>query len=257
MSESVQNHIGNKRKVLFDIRNAVGIVSSAKRYGPEATTFQSLERNIVFSLTAEKYDKVINQNSFVENGIKFTGHWQRSDRQMTSSEIKWKLMHIAPEIKAYLMGEGSPLLPAGFGWDGKHTNIELARANRIKQLIIGETRFENITSEIIDIITEDAFVTPSKELNLDWDKAIEFDDKIYPLAGNENSQLFIFLQNDDVSTRLDIDEAEKAKDIFSIQPDAKYNRVVVIVTKYITSPNYPNYGISLELYKRRVKNDSQ
>lgn len=248
MSGMVANYTRSRRKVFFDAKNAVSIVRSARRYGNEATTFQAVERTVDYSLTVVPFDKILTQRSFVEDGLKYVGNWERTSCQMTSEEIKTKLELLPGEIRDYLKGKCNGLLPAGYGWDGKHTNVELARAARIKQLIIGDADFKNITTEVIDIITEDAFITPSGHLTMDWDKSIEFLDRIWPQLRNPDSKLFVFAQNKDISVRLDLnDETELA----SITIDPIYDRVVVIVTKFIVTEGYPNHGISLELYKRK------
>lgn len=251
MSELIANHTEERRKVLFDLRDNASIVQSAKRYGLEATTFQSQERMVVYSLTALKHDRVLDTNTYFHQGLKFIGTWERNNKPMTSQEIADKLKVIPADILHWMLGNGPNLLPAGYGWDGKHTNIELVRSNKIKQLIIGESDFKNITNEVIDIIAESVLVSPTHTLMQDWEKAIPFVNEIYPQSRNEDSKLFVFAQNDEVSVRVPMDD-----DTFSFTLDERYDRCIVIVTKYFHSSNYPNYGASLELYKRKINDNS-
>lgn len=243
----IPNHTEERRKVLFDQRNNVSIIQSAKRYGVEATTFQSMERIVFFSLSCFFHDGVVDEHSLMYQGFKFTGQWEKSNRPMTTMEIKQKIEAIPEDVLHWMLGHGGNLLPAGYGWDGKHTNSELVRAGKIKQLIIGDGDFKNITNEIIDTITEDVLVTPNSYLMQNWDDAIEFEKEIYPDGRNENSQIFIFGQNKDVSVYIPVDS-----DIYSFQLAQEYDRMVVVVTKFIHSDNYPNYGVSLKLYKRKI-----
>lgn len=252
MSELVPNHTELHRKVLFDIRNNVSIVQSARRYGLEATTNQFMDRMVYFSITALRHDRTIDANAYMHHGIKFIGTWERSDKAMTTAEIKEKLSLIPADIVHWLLGNGSNLLPAGYGWDGKHTNIELVRFNKIKQMIIGENDFKNITNEVIDIIAESVLVSPSNILMMDWDKAIPFTKEIYPQTRNHDSKLFVFAQNDECSVRVDMED-----DTFSFELDERYDRCIVVVTKYLTSASHPNYGASIELYKRKIEDDTR
>lgn len=247
----IPNHTEERRKVLFDQRNNVSIIQSAKRYGAEATTFQTMERIVLFSLSCFFHDHTVDQHTYMHQGLKFTGHWEKSNRPMTSAEIKQKIATIPADVLHWMLGNGGNLLPAGYGWDGKHTNSELVRAGKIKQLIIGEGDFKNITSEVIDTITEDVLVTPNSYLMQNWDEAIEFENEIYPDGRTENSQIFIFGQTNDVSVYIPVDS-----DIYDFKLDPVYDRMVVVVTKFIRSDNYPNYGVSLKLYKRKIDNVS-
>lgn len=241
----IPNHTEERRKVLFDQRNNVSIVQSAKRYGAEATTFQSIERIVFYSLSCFPNDNQLDQFAHFHLGLKFTGHWEKTNTPMTGVEIAEMLTKIPEDITHWLMGNGPNLLPAGYGWDGKHTNSELVRAGKIKQLIIGNGDFKNITNEIIDTITEDVLVTPNSHLMQHWDQALSFTDLIYPDGRNENSQIFVFAQNNDVSVHIPVDN-----NIYSIDIHENYDRCIVVVTKYFHSDNYPNYGVSLKLYQR-------
>lgn len=247
----IPNHTEERRCVLFDQQNAVSIVQSAKRYGLEATTYQSMERIVNFSLTALAYDVNPEDNSLLHQGRKFIGRWEKTGTPMSADEIQMKLEAIPQDVVHWLMGNGNNLLPAGYGWDGKHTNIELARAGKIKQLIIGEKNFINITNEVIDEITADILVTPNSNLMQDWNEAIPFTDVIYPTARNEDSKIFVFAQNDEVSVYIPVDSG-----IYNFTLDEQYDRCVIVVTKFFHSENYPNYGASLNLYKRKIDNDS-
>lgn len=247
----IPNHTEERRKVLFDQRNNVSIVQSAKRYGPEATTYQGIERIVAFSLSCFPHDPANDAESYFYHDKKFIGVWEKSGKPMQPNEIAEKLSEIPEDILYWLLGHGPNLLPAGYGWDGKHTNIELVRAGKIKQLIIGDGKFENITTEIIDTITEDVLVTPNTHLMQNWENAIPFTDEIYPGGRNENSQIFVFGQNDDISVYLPMES-----DVYNFQLPEEYNRCIVVITKFLHSDNYPNYGVSLKLYERKIDETS-
>ena len=246
MSTFTPNFDGHYRRVLFDSRDNVTVVQSARLHGSLATTFQSNERNVNYILRSSPSDKVIDGKTYTQQGVKFEGHWINGS-PMVSRIIKEKLEKIPKDILAFLLGEGNGLLPAGYGWDGIHTNFELTRIGKIKQLIIGDSDFKNITQEVIDVITESIMGGKPEHLMMDWKNSRPFTNHIYPQPLNQDSKLFVFAQNDEVSVRIDIDANADYFEIPQI-----YNRCVVVVTKFISSTDYPNHGASIELYERKV-----
>ena len=245
MSTFTPNFDGHYRRVLFDSRNNVTVVQSARRHGSLATTFQSNERNVNYILRSCPSDKIIDGKTYIQQGVKFEGHWINGS-PMSSVIIKGKLEKIPKDILAFLLGEGNGLLPAGYGWDGIHTNFELTRVGKIKQLIIGDSNFKNITQEVIDVITESIMGAKTEHLMMDWKNPLPFTNTIYPQPRNPDSKLFVFAQNDEVSIRIDVDD-----DATSFEIPQIYDRCVVVVTKFILSTDYPNHGASIELYKRK------
>ena len=248
MSTFTPNFDGTCRRCLFDHKDNVTVVQSAKRQGPLATTFQSNERNVSYTLKATLKDRVIDSRSYIHEGVKFEGEWLNGS-PMSCGIIKDKITKIPIDVLEYLMGKGNGLLPAGYGWDGIHTNFELTRVGKIKQLIIGQSVFKNITQETIDVITKSIMGAKNENLMMDWNKALPFSKAIYPQTMNTDSKLFVFAQNNDLSVMLDIED-----DVASIEIPLEYNRCVVVVTKYLSSTTHPSYGASVELYERNVEN---
>lgn len=254
MSSLIPNYDGQIRRVLFDSRNIATAVQSANRYGPSATTYQLEERSLAYTLSSSKNVKIVNPYVFISDGVNFSGTWANGNA-MTSSDIRGKLGLIAKELYQYLIWQGNGLLPAGYGWDGKHTNFELLKAGRVKQLIIGENDFKDITNEDIDSIAESVMTSKNENLMLDWKEAIPFSENIFPQPRNHDSQLFVFYQNDSVSVKVDCGDILNQNHL-SLSPPKEYDRVVVIVTKFNTSPRYPNFGASIELFKRKSNYDT-
>ena len=104
MSTFTPNYDGHYRKVLFDVSNNVTVVQSAKRHGNMATTYQSSERNVNYSLRSSPLDrtKTLDDKSFVFKGVKFEGFWTDGGA-MYSSLIRKKLELIPKEILAFLL----------------------------------------------------------------------------------------------------------------------------------------------------------
>lgn len=254
MSSLISNYDGQIRRILFDIRNVATAVQSANRYGPKATTYQLEERCLYYTLCSSKDSKIINPYVYVSDGIHFTGTWS-DGKSMTANDIKIKLSLIAKDLYAYLIWQGNGLLPAGYGWDGKHTNFELSKAGKVKQLIIGENDFKNITNEDIDIIAESVMTSKNENLMLDWKEALPFTERIFPQPRNVDSQLFVFYQNDTTSIKINCEDIVNQNHL-SISPPKEFNRVVVIVTKFNVSTRYPNFGASIELYERKLDYDT-
>ena len=288
MGELIPNHLRYQRQVIFDKNHQVTMVQSARRSPPGTTTFQLSEKQVAaYKLTSkfskdgepfsifqvkeilltqgEEYFSVVSETWGV-NSIKFSfkdfdvwiGHESiANNKKLIAEEIHYLLRQIPNPVYQYLLGYNKPnhyynLIPEGYGWDGKHTNIELVRANKIKQILIGNYEWRGIDETLINKICDETPFTPNRLINTSWDKAYRYQDgeKIFLKKTNSDSEIFIIGQNNELSELLDISLATSTDGVKFFIPDKRYHRYVCVVTNILTQNGHPNYGVTIKLYER-------
>lgn len=171
-----------------------------------------------------------------------------------------KILHAIPEeVKDYLLGFNPAnshynLIPAGYGWDGKHTNIELIRSSRVKQLLIGQYEWRGIDETLINRICNESLFTPNRLINTQWDKAHGYEpgEKIFLTKGNEDSEVFIIGQTKDLSELINLPLVETNEGVKYFIPDERFYRYISVVTNVLHKTGHPNYGVKIRLYERIV-----
>jgi hypothetical protein len=292
MGDLITNHHRYQRQVIFDKKHQVTMIQSARRNPPGCTTYQIVEKNAAYKListfltnddepmsVSQIKDIVLTKgienfkepkwsyahNSRVTKGYEdfkieiryeaFDGFPERVDG-LTLSRI---LLSIPEEVKDYLFGFNPAnshynLIPAGYGWDGKHTNIELIRSNRVKQLLIGEYEWRGIDETLIDRICNESLFTPNRLINTQWDKACGYEpgEKIFLTKGNEDSEVFIIGQTKDLSELINLPLIETNEGAKYFIPDERFPRHISVVTNVLHKAGHPNYGVKIRLYERIV-----
>ena len=292
MGDLITNHHRYQRQVVFDKKHQVTMIQSARRNPPGCTTYQIVEKNAAYKListfltnddepmsVSQIKDIVLTKgienfkepkwshthNSRVTKGYEdfkieiryeaFDGFPEKVDG-LTLDKI---LLSIPEEVKNYLFGFNPAnshynLIPAGYGWDGKHTNIELIRSNRVKQLLIGEYEWRGIDETLIDRICSESLFTPNRLINTRWDKACSYKpgEKIFLTKGNEDSEIFIIGQTKDLSELIDLPLIETDEGVKYFIPDERFPRHISVVTNVLHKTGHPNYGVKIRLYERIV-----
>lgn len=292
MGDLITNHHRYQRQVIFDKKHQVTMIQSARRNPPGCTTYQIVEKNAAYKListflTNDDEPMLVSQikdivltkgienfkepkwsythNSCATKGYEdfkieiryeaFDGFPEKVD-SLTLSKI---LLSIPEEVKDYLFGFNPAnshynLIPAGYGWDGKHANIELIRSNRVKQLLIGEYEWRGIDETLIDRICNESLFTPNRLINTQWDKAhgYESGEKIFLTKGNEDSEVFIIGQTKDLSELINLPLVETNEGVKYFIPDERFSRHISVVTNVLHKTGHPNYGVKIRLYERIV-----
>lgn len=292
MGDLITNHSRYQRQVVFDNKHQVTMIQSARRNPPGCTTYQIAEKNAAYKLTttfltnnnepmsvSQIKDIVLTKgienfkepkwsnthNSCVTKGYedfkiqicyeRFDGFPEKVDGLMLDKI----LLSIPEEVKNYLFGFNPAnsyynLIPAGYGWDGKHTNIELIRSNRVKQLLIGQYEWRGMDDTFIDRICNESLFTPNHLINTLWEKAETYkdDEKIFISKGKPNSEIFIIGQTDELSELLHLPIQDENDGVVYFVPNERFNRHVVITTNILSKHSQPSYGVKIKLYKRSL-----
>lgn len=249
----------------------------------DVTTLQSKEHVVAYTITAEPFRMYFNTPLSYQDikAIRMEKDLQLKDAKIRIEEesciyefdniyivfkllnekpkgnlngelVSERLVDIPPDILQYLAGFNNPLdrynlLPAGYGWDGVRTGLELSTARKVQQLIIGEHNWEGITDGLITKIQDATIYTPAGMLTLDWDEATLIDRSSFngDIVGERNfeSEVFIIGQNKTLSKLLSTDP-----EIRNFKLPEEFNRCIVIKTNMIKNTRQ-TYGVSIELYK--------
>ena len=292
MGDLITNHHRYQRQVVFDKKHQVTMIQSARRNPPGCTTYQIVEKNAAYKListfltnddepmsVSQIKDIVLTKgienfkepkwshahNSRVTKGyedFKIEIRYEAFDgfpEKVDGSTLDKILLSIPEEVKDYLFGFNPAnnhynLIPAGYGWDGKHTNIELIRSNRVKQLLIGEYEWRGIDETLINRICNESLFTPNRLINTRWDKAHGYSpgEKIFLTKGNEDSEVFIIGQTKDLSELIDLPLFETNEGVKYFIPDERFSRHISVVTNVLHKTGHPNYGVKIRLYERIV-----
>ena len=291
MGEQVPNHQRYFRQVIFDKNNQVTMIQSARRSAPGCTTFQIEEKSSAFKLQCHFYSLETNEplslidikDLLIRHGEEYFQDYKQMcfdtelhilykdfravvsyhfigevDRIVNGHDIALRLSLIAAPVRAYLLGHNKPnayynLMPSGYGWDGKVTNIELVRASKVKQLLIGEYMWKGFDEEFVNKICNKALFTTSSLITTSWHKArpINDDQDIHLGKLNPDSEIFIIGQNEEMSELLNPPISYDADGQKVFKPLDTYNRYITIVTNVLISKTgHPNYGVKIKLYER-------
>ncbi len=292
MGDLITNHHRYQRQVIFDKKHQVTMIQSARRNPPGCTTYQIVEKNAAYKListfltnddepmsVSQIKDIVLTKG--IENFKEAKWSYAHQSRVIRGFEdfkveIRYEgfdsfpekvdgltlsriLLSIPEAVKDYLFGFNPAnshynLIPAGYGWDGKHTNIELIRSNRVKQLLIGQYEWRGIEETLIDRICNEALFTPNRLINTQWEKAYHYHsgEKIFLTKGNEDSEVFIIGQTDDLSELVNLPLGEVSDGAKYFVPDDRFNRYISVVTNVLEKAGHPNYGVKIRLYERIV-----
>lgn len=189
---------------------------------------------------------------FDDISIHFRVYVEKPAGYMKGILVLERLEVIPPEVLEYLAGFNNPqtnynLLPAGYGWDGVRTGLELITARKIQQLIIGDYKWEDIEDDLISKIQDASIYTPAKMIELDWLNAKLINRKegqaIEIGARNSETEIFIIGQNRELSKLLSSDST-----IETFNLPEEFNRCIVIKTNMLKTPKI-TYGVSVELFK--------
>lgn len=278
------NHFHNTRVVYFDQHGLVVSVQECRRnnqQSAESTTFQALERFVNFEISSKFFYKdgsslpisilgeKLDSGEFSSDNfeliedkdrlcfdygdwkINFQIHVYQPHGNISANLIKDWLNQIPKEVFEYLKGLNERganynLMPAGFGWDGKHTHLDLFYVHRMRQLLIGTWRWD-IDRKVIDHLSEQYMYSPKHNVADDWKKAVFLDgvEKIQvPEMGNQ-SELYVFFQNDKHSYH----ETKINKYLKSFNIPEGYDRCVMAVTNQSTNSSR-QHGLAVTLIKK-------
>ena len=279
------NHFHNTRVVYFDQNGLVVSVQECRRHGKnmtEATTFQLLERFVNFevsckfflkdgtwlpiqdlalSLTSNEWSsEEVSRETLTDKLIiryaNYSAHLQVHTYQpkgnIAGNRIQDWLSNVPKEVLDYLLalnpqGPTYNFLPAGFGWDGRKTHLDLFYMFKMRQLLIGQHRWE-IETPVIESLSEQYAYSPLTQINTDWKQAKICRPKSYYDIGkiSEQSEVFVFFQNDSMS--IHDKTITRACGSFKI-PDG-YDRAIVVITN-TTSRDSRQHGLCVRLYKEQ------
>lgn len=221
------------------------------RYAYQDLKAKRLEQDIPFEpLCIERTDHscIYHFNDFF---IEFKVYNEKPNGHLNGQLVSERLLDIPNEILIYLAGFNNPfdrynLLPAGFGWDGVRTGMELNTARKIQQLMIGDYIWEGIDEGLITTIQEASTYTPASMMKLNWSNAttIGKNEEIDIGKRNFNSKIYIIGQNSKLSKLLCVDS-----DIKTFKLPDEFDRCIVIKTNMIKTPKQ-TYGVCIELYKQ-------
>lgn len=290
MNDVIPNHSLYQRQVIFDTESQITMVRSAKRTPPCTTTFQGIEHSSTFKLIVNfnnlqgdalsianvrelilkrvddmRFEDAIFEclRDFLRVHFKyftaeiFCEYIHQPDRRVAGDEVQTIFSKIPVEIQKYLLAFNPydaryNLLPEGYGWDGRHTSIEIERANKVKQLLIGEYEWKDIDDDLIERIYQKTLFTPANMLMLSWDKAFKFkdDDILYLGLTRSDSETIIIGQTKDLSQRIEVDSVPTDKQTFSFKPPKEWDRFIGITTNILAKGDSEHYGIRLRLFQR-------
>ena len=290
MIEQISNHQKFGRRVVFDKNRNVCMVQNVKRTPPGSTTFQIRDRSASFILNSRFFESNMAhpisvlkvKDDFICWGLKnlTDGMSYEIDNDSITIRLKTYVAVITPtwfdseyvdmqsiasmlglitgelsEIMLYLLAlndinQNYNLLPKGYGWDGNHCNLELVKANKVKQLLIGYYKWEGMSEEFIQRICDMVLYSPTGMIQCSWDKAtkIDMDEYVYISKYRPEHEIFVIGQNDEVSQLLSNQAVIDGVSIF--KPLEAFKRYVV-VTLNVLENHLKNelYGVKIRLYE--------
>lgn len=283
MADLIPNNQRLTRQVIFDRNNQVMTIQTAKRNPPATTTYQVIDKLAAFILSTIFLDKNFNQipvhhtsqfskESFrieythdrqlmlIFNDFSISVRHEFTNPETTplgAREIGDVLNVIPSPVKDYLLalnppGERFNLVPDGYGWDGKHSNSELIRANKVKSLLIGEYEWKGFDNSLVEMICSEALFTPSKSIVTDWRKAILFNPGDVLIVGgvNPNTKVYVFGQTPELSELLTVSLGIDDNYCLTYTPDNNFDRFVIVSTAMIKKPEKADYGVRVKLYEK-------
>lgn len=283
MADLIPNNQRHSRQVIFDRNNQVTAIQTAKRNPPATTTYQIIDKLSEYKISTTFLDS--NQNPIAINSIhkRNRGDYKivhicagtmalifgdfetivRHDyinpdtKPLEPRELEALLDLIPLPVKAYLLamntqGERFNLIPDGYGWDGKHSNSELIRANKVKNLLIGEYEWKGFDESLVETICSEALFTPAKHTTTDWHKAVQYNegDPLFIGNVNPNTKVHVFAQTHEMSELLTVSLGNDENGYLIYTPDSRYSRYVIVSTAMLYRPDKGDYGVRVKLYER-------
>lgn len=279
------NHFHNTRVVYFDQHGLVVSVQECRRHGKnmtEATTFQLLERFVNFEVSCKFFRKdgtwlpiqdlaisLANEqwsSEEIEREIvddKLIIHYQKYRAQIqihtyqpkgniSGTLIEDWLTNIPKEVMDFLLalnpqGPTYNFIPAGFGWDGRKTHLDLYYMFKMRQLLIGRQHWE-IETQVIESLSEQYAYSPLAQISTDWKQAKICRPRSYYDIGkiSEQSEVFVFFQNDSMS----LHEKSINREQYSFKIPVGFDRAIVVITN-TTSRDSRQHGLCVRLYKEQ------
>lgn len=276
------NHFFNTRVVYFDAHGIVASVQECLRRPMdmrEPTTFQSLERSVCYEVSSKFFtpngvalpiseiieafkagtwdcvekDRWVDRDSlkidFGDYRVSIVVHAYQPHGNIRGDRVEAWLNSIPPEIVKYLLAQ-NPIdkafnyIPAGFGWDGSNSHLELYHMFKMRQLLIGNHRWD-INADLIHSLSQQYVFSTSALVNTDWDKAsiCEKGGSIEVGQTTPTGEIYVFVQNDTFSKLFSSDS-----DLHSFTIPEGFDRAVVVKTNMITKSSR-SYGLAVDLYK--------